>query len=103
MAGPPNFCVKKLKMKAFQLLLHPLKNALRLLQFGICIVIDICDTGITTPLKNALRLLQFGMCIVIDICDTGGREGVFSKMFSPGPVQTKGLVNLLISYPILNY
>ena len=52
------------------------------------------------PLKNALKLPQFGMCIVIDICDTGGREGVFSKMFSPGPVQTKGLVNLMISYPI---
>jgi hypothetical protein len=25
----------------------------------------------------------------------------FFKMFSPGPVQTKGLVNLLISYPIV--
>ena len=42
--GPPNFCVKKLKMKAFQLLLPPLKFALRLLQFGMCIVTDICDT-----------------------------------------------------------
>ena len=42
--GPPNFCVKKLKMKAFQLLLPPLKFALRLLQFGMCIVNDICDT-----------------------------------------------------------
>ena len=41
--GPPNFCVKKLKMKAFQLLLPPLKFALRLLQFGMCIVTDICD------------------------------------------------------------
>ena len=42
--GPPNFCVKKIKMKAFQLLLPPLKFALRLLQFGMCIVNDICDT-----------------------------------------------------------
>ena len=42
--GPPNFYVKKLKMKAFQLLLPPLKFALRLLQFGMCIVNDICDT-----------------------------------------------------------
>ena len=25
----------------------------------------------------------------------------FEKMFSPGPVQTKGLVNLMISYPIV--
>ena len=31
-------------MKAFQLLLPPLKFALRLLQFGMCIVTDICDT-----------------------------------------------------------
>ena len=43
--GPPNVYVKKLKTKAFQLLLHPLKNALRLLQFGMCIVVDICDGG----------------------------------------------------------
>ncbi len=41
--GPPIFCSKKLRMKAFQLLLPPLKFALRLLQFGMCIVNDICD------------------------------------------------------------
>jgi hypothetical protein len=45
-------------MKAFQLLLPPLKNALSLPQFGMCIVIDICDTG----------------------GREGGREGVFSKI-----------------------
>ena len=27
----------------------------------------------------------------------------FEKMFSPGPVQTKGLVNLMISYPITGF
>ena len=65
--GPPTFCVKKLKMKAFQLLLPPLKFALRLLQFGMCIVNDICDT----PL--------------LDIFFT----------FPPAGPQTKGLVKSL--------
>ena len=37
--------MKKLKTKAFQLFLHPLKLALRLLKFGNCIVDDICDGG----------------------------------------------------------
>ena len=41
--GPPNFCVKKIKNESLSVVTTPLKFSLRLLQFGMCIVNDICD------------------------------------------------------------
>ena len=46
------------------------------------------------PLKFALRLLQFGMCIVNDICDTPALSDIFFT-FPPAGPQTKGLVKSL--------
>ena len=71
--GPPTFCVKKLKMKAFQLLLP--------------------------PLKFALRLLQFGMCIVNDICDRAAAAADIFFTFPPAGPQTKGLVKQQADFP----
>ena len=48
-------------MKAFQLLLPPLKFALRLLQFGMCIVNDICDT-----LLLLLLYVQVSVAMVVE-------------------------------------
>ncbi len=59
--GPPNFCVKKLKTKAFQLLLYPLSPALRLLQFCMCIMFQLgFDSRITTHTRDNYPPASFG-------------------------------------------
>jgi hypothetical protein len=49
----------------------------------------------TTPLELALRLPKFGMCIVVDICDTLLLLLDIFSLSPPAGPQTKGLVKSL--------